>query len=135
MDAGPDKSLQLTEEEWVSFPGGELEGERPRVPCQACRSRGNADGTRGRRLLCFQCYRASLDRDRAIKAAADLDTASVERFESAQRFEEINGPRLRMLRVERVKSQYASGRPEGLYDTRIGHFIAKRRRAQIAARH
>src|SRR6187401_2616371 len=77
--------------EWVRFRGGELEGKRPKVLCPACREDvGHVLSTRrqgpirqeteGRRPLCFQCYRAEIDRDRALKAAGELDTASVERF-------------------------------------------------------
>src|SRR6266850_6006968 len=130
-------------DEWVSFPGGELEGKRPKVLCAACREalKREAEG-RARpsclssasrrsspaRPLCFQCYRADLDRDRAIRAAGQLDTASVERFQSQLPFEIIDKPRLEMLKAER-----ADARATAAIGT--GRFVDKRRHAQIAARH
>src|SRR5262245_66231408 len=81
---------QAVGEDWVSFPGGELEGKRPKVLCQACREAlkretarktGSSRASGAPRPLCFQCYRAGLDRDRAIRAAGHLDTASEERFQ------------------------------------------------------
>src|SRR5262245_39128622 len=83
---------QVVDTEWVGFHGGELEGKRPKALCPACREKLNqraasrlpADGNRGadaRAPLCFQCYRADLVRERALKAAGDIDTTSVERFQ------------------------------------------------------
>src|SRR6266508_1415378 len=92
---------QLVQNEWVSFPGGELEGKRPKVLCAACRDALNREARSSRssspsrpasappdatelrrgRPLCFQCYRADLDRQRAIAAAAQLDTGSETRFQ------------------------------------------------------
>src|SRR5207237_2660888 len=71
---GTPSQPQLLEEEWVMFPGGELEGKRPKAVCAACRERfqQSAPGRgeiRGRRTLCFQCYRAELDRERGLAAA------------------------------------------------------------------
>jgi len=80
---------QVIEDGWVSFPGGELEGKRPKALCPTCREalKRGAAGSSGpsrpsspSRLLCFQCYRAELDRERALSAAGDLDTASHARF-------------------------------------------------------
>ena len=34
---------QLVQDEWVSFPGGELEGKRPKVLCAACREALNRE--------------------------------------------------------------------------------------------
>ena len=77
------------------------------------------------RPLCFQCYRADLDRLRALRAAGDLDTASEARFQSQLPFEPIDRPRLERLRTARadVRRQHAGG-----YEDR-------RRHAQITARH
>jgi hypothetical protein len=78
--------------------------------------------------LCFQCYRAELDRDRAIQAAGQLDTSSDARFQAQLPFEPVNHVRLEMLKVERTTARVASVRG-------IGEYVDKRRRAQIAARH
>jgi hypothetical protein len=92
-----------------------------RLPVRAARARP-------RHTLCFQCYRAELDRERALKAAADLDTASCERFQSALPFEPVNTPRLDRLRAERATSRVMMR--EG-----TGRFVDRRRQEQIAARH
>jgi len=109
---------------WVTFPGGELEGKPPKVMCRACRERANHAGT-----LCFQCYRAELERERALRAAASLDTASEARFQSALPFEPVNQPRLQRLRADRAAARTAA------IQTGSGRFIDRQRRAQIAARH
>jgi hypothetical protein len=132
---------EVVEQEWVGFPGGELEGKRPRVFCPACRdalkraatiSSGAGSGppsaSRPSRALCFQCYRADLDRERALQAAGDLDTASEARFQSQLPFEPVNHSRLAMLKAERTTARAAA--VQG-----IGQYIDKRRQAQIAARH
>ena len=69
-----------------------------------------------------------LDRQRALKAAGDLDTASDERFQNALPFEPVNRPRLEMLKAERAVSRTTMA--QGL-----GRFDDKRRKAQISARH
>lgn len=132
------KATQLTgshpnTEDWAPFQGGELEGPRPRAMCPACRAevaRAAHTGAPapGRRPLCFQCYRAELERNRAIQAAAHLDTASEERFQSQLPFEPVNRARLASLRAERVaaRASAASG---------VGVFVDRRRQAQLAARH
>jgi hypothetical protein len=110
---------RLTEhaaDEWVTFPGGELEGKRPKALCPSCREalrRAATQGptTRARQLgrtLCFQCYRADLDRDRAIKAAADLTTTSDARFQFQLPFEPVNRPRLETLKAARRETRAAS---------------------------
>lgn len=109
---------------WVTFPGGELEGKPPKVMCRACRERANHAGT-----LCFQCYRAELERDRALRVAASLDTASEARFQSALPFEPVNQPRLQRLRADRAAARTVA------MQTGSGRFIDRQRRAQIAARH
>jgi len=119
--------------EWVTFPGGELEGKRPRALCEACRATLSAAATMGtahvvRRTLCFQCYRADLNRDRALRAAADLDTASDARFQAQLPFEPVNTARLEMLKADRASSR-------AVLLGGAGRFVDKRRQAQIAARH
>jgi hypothetical protein len=130
---GSQTDSQIGEDEWVSFPGGELEGKRPKTLCAACREqlRRQAAGrgvTQRPRALCFQCYRAEMDRERALEAAGNLDTASVERFQTTLPFEPVDTVRLRMLRVEHARARAAM--PDG-----TARFVDKRRRAQIAARH
>jgi hypothetical protein len=92
------------------------------------RLHAGAAGAHSTRPLCFQCYRAGLDRERALKSAGDLDTASIERFQSALPFEPVNTLRLERLRAERAA---ARGTPPG----GAGELVDRRRRAQIAARH
>jgi hypothetical protein len=125
--------IDYKNDEWLGFPGGELEGKRPRRLCVDCRAALQAaatsgTGEAGRKPLCFQCYRAEVERERSLKAAGELNTASVERFQSALPFEPVNVPRLEMLKAERVVARTTSG--EGM-----GRFEDRRRRAQIAARH
>jgi hypothetical protein len=128
--------------EWIGFPGGELEGRRPKVLCPACREdiarvlgtrRGSNDGgstwpgdQRGR-TICFQCYRAEIDRDHALKAAGELDTASEARFQTALPFEPVNRPRLQMLKAEHSAAR--------AFHKGVARFEDRRRQAQIAARH
>lgn len=121
-----------TETDWMPFPGGELEGKRPKALCPECRTlaRHSANGlaTSGRPALCFQCYRAELERNRKIKAAGELDTASEARFQSSLPFEPVNVSRLARLKTERrsAQAQARSG---------TGGYVERRRRAQIEARH
>jgi len=127
-------AAQVVEGEWITFPGGELEGKRPKALCPSCREALNreAEGPARRssrsRPLCFQCYRADLDRDRALQAAGQLDTASDARFQSQLPFEPIDRARLEMLKA--VRSGERTAAVQG-----IGQYVDKRRRAQIAARH
>ena len=117
---------QVADKEWVTFPGGELEGERPKALCPACRAALKAGRSpAAARTLCFQCYRAELDRQRALRAAGDLDTASEARFQSQLPFEAVDVARLKTLKTARaeVRRQHAGG------------FEDRRRRAQIDARH
>lgn len=109
--AGPVRQDEIN---WMPFPGGELEGAQPRALCPACRaelSRASVDGqgTSGarKRALCFQCYRTGLARDRALKAAGELDTATDARFQSLLPFEPVNKARLEMLKVERLAARAA----------------------------
>jgi hypothetical protein len=80
------------------------------------------------RALCFQCYRAELDRERALQAAGELDTASVDRFQTALPFEPVNQLRLTMLKAERTTARESARQG-------VGRFVDRRRQAQIAARH
>src|SRR5688572_30447622 len=104
---------QLLHAEWIPFSGGELEGRRPRALCSSCREALNREANVARtaraatRPLCFSCYRVELERDRAIKAAGDLDTASIERFQSALPLEPINHARLARLKLERGDARRA----------------------------
>jgi hypothetical protein len=132
---------EVVTEEWVTFPGGELEGKRPKALCAACRdalkmagstagrSSGKAASAAARsRLLCFDCYRADLARTRALQEAGELDTASVARFQTQLPFEPVNQPRLDSLKAARAAARDADGQG-------IGQYANKRRRAQIQARH
>jgi hypothetical protein len=135
MTVATEIAKQITEGEWVSFPGGELEGKRPKVLCPACRAAVNRAAAGEAvlpfrpRALCFECYRAEIERERALKAAGELDTASIERFQSALPFEPVNRPRLEMLKAEHHTARTArSASP-------VAKFVDRRRQAQIAARH
>ena len=65
--------VQTIAKEWVTFPGGELEGTRPKALCPSCRetlkreAAGNRPVGPARPTLCFQCYRADLDREQALR--------------------------------------------------------------------
>jgi hypothetical protein len=126
--------LQTPDSEWVTFPGGELEGKRPQRPCPACRealrqSKGGVAASIGvRRPLCFQCYRLELDRERALKAAGELDTASHARFQETLPLEPVDQGRLAVLKVERAAARIVAR-------AGAGRFADRRRQAQIAARH
>ena len=130
-------SSQGLVEEWVSFPGGELEGKRPKALCPTCRDAlkrealalSGALRRSGRsRPLCFQCYRAELDRERALEAAGNLDTASEARFQCQLPLVPVNTARLAALKAERSESRASAS-------VGIGQYADKRRHAQIAARH
>ena len=127
---------QVVTEEWVTFPGGELEGKRPKALCAACREAlkreaatyGSSGNARRSRLLCFDCYRADLARARALKAAGELDTASEARFQTQLPFEPVNHARLDLLKADRAQARTAAS--QGL-----GQYADRRRQAQIRARH
>lgn len=123
--------------DWLALPGGELEAPRPKALCLGCRERLRQAVSQGAwpkpdaersRTLCFGCYRAQLDRDRRLKAAAELDTASEARFQTSLPLEPVNRARLNQLRSARQ-----AAREEERHG--IGAYVDKRRRAQIAARH
>lgn len=88
---------------------------------------GPATGSRSSSPLCFQCYRAELERERAFRAAGELDTASAERFQGALPLEPVNHARLTRLKVERraARARQAVASP----------YVDRRRQAQINARH
>ena len=128
-----------TEKEWVTFPGGELEGQRPKVMCPTCRERLRVAARTGRNSqspasgpnpnpICFECYRVDQARERALRAARNLNTASEARFQTTLPFEPVNRARLERLRADRSTAR------AGL---KIGtaRFVDRRRQAQIAARH
>jgi len=140
-------ALHTPDNEWMTFPGGELEGQRPRHLCPSCRRKRQLDVSQSlgterthsgpepgvtaeapRRPLCFGCYRLELDRGKALKAAGTLDTASEARFQDTLPLEPVNVQRLRTLKVERAAARAA---------TLAGadRFTDRRRQAQIAARH
>lgn len=123
---------QVVEREWVSFPGGELQAPRPTVLCPACRAKLQASAVKpvnpSYQPLCFACYRASVERERALKAAGELNTASEARFQSTLPFEPVNRSRLARLQSERADARLAAR-------SGAGQYVDKRRQAQIAARH
>jgi hypothetical protein len=102
--------------------------------CPACREalRREAAGRRAAPVqpkpLCFQCYRVELARERALKAAGDINTASEARFQWMLPFEPVNRVRLERLRSERamVRATAQAG---------AGRYVDRRRHAQIEARH
>src|SRR5712671_3740415 len=107
-----ERATQVVEREWVSFPGGELQAPRPTVLCRACREKLQAKATNPPNLfsqpLCFACYRASVERERALRAAGELNTATEARFQSGLPFEPVNHSRLERLRTERATSKVAA---------------------------
>jgi len=132
MSPVSEQAVQVIDNEWIMFPGGELEGKRPKALCTACREQlqraaGGQRAIRRDRPLCFQCYRADLERERALKAAGELDTASEARFQSALPFKPVNRPRLEMLRAERATARAAM-------QAGTERFANQRRHAQVAAR-
>jgi hypothetical protein len=86
-----------------------------------------ARGGQRKAPLCFQCYRADLDRLRAFRVAGELNTASRARFQGILPFEPVNHARLSILRGERVAARKALKAGAGQYADRC-------RRAQIEAR-
>jgi hypothetical protein len=134
------ETSQVVDQEWITFPGGELEGKRPKALCAACRERlqqlVNRKSPANRATsanpaaapLCFQCYRGEVDRERGLKAAGQIDTASDARFQCTLPFEPVNRARLERLRAERETARVAAR-------AGAGELVDKRRHAQIAARH
>ena len=121
----------VPESNWRPFPGGELEGLPSKALCPKCREsarHGTADRPRAQAALCFQCYSLDLERNRALRAAGELNTASEARFQSSLPFEPVNHARLTRLKAERQEARVTERKGAGMY-------IEKRRRAQIEARH
>lgn len=129
------KHAQPTSDEWVTFPGGELEGKRPKALCPACREALKRAALRlgtsrpASRTLCFACYRAELDRQRTIAAAGQLDTATEARFQFQLPFEPLDQSRLELLKADLAATRAAER------STPTGPLVDRRRHAQIAARH
>src|SRR5947207_13534438 len=120
---------QTSENEWVTLPGGELEGIRPKTLCGPCRMR-KAAGAQPR-AICFECYRADRRREAAIKAAAEFESAPegiVARFQNGLPFEPVN-----VARLEHLKAMRDHARRQARVGA--GQYVDKRRQAQIAARH
>lgn len=123
-----DDAPSYAEIAWTPFSGGELEGTRTTALCASCRAARRAGRpATSDTTLCFQCYRAELERNRKAKAAVELNTATEERFQTQLPFEPVNAARLAQLRVERQAS-----REQARYGA--GAYVEKRRRAQIEAR-
>jgi hypothetical protein len=129
-------SPQLLEADWVPFAGGELEAPRPKVLCQDCRARlqrrvndaaAALPSAAATRLdpLCFACHRADLQRDRALKAAGELDTATDARFQFVLPLAPVDHSRLARLKVERREARVAQ--------VKASPFVDRRRQAQITA--
>ena len=115
LDVGEGVRGQAVDGEWVMFPGGELEGRPPKALCQQCRERKARFRFRGvvradrSHTLCFQCYRAELDRCRAQRLPPS--------------------PLARRLAGAIVQFPEASANPV------YAELTARRRHAQMAARH
>ena len=120
---------QVVENEWVTFPGGELEGRRPKTLCGPCRLRRAAGAPP--RAICFECHRADRRREAAIAAAGQFEPspAAIEsRFQVGLPFEPVHLARLERLKAERADARRQAG-------AGAGQSVDKRRQAQIAARH
>lgn len=123
------EASQAVEHEWVTLPGGELEGRRPKTLCGPCRLRRAAKAPQ--KAICFECFRADRQREQALKAASDFAAspeAIVGRFQDGLPFEPVNIARLEQLKIDRSESR-RRGRAGA------GQYVDKRRQAQIAARH
>ena len=118
--------LQTPENDWVTFPGGELEGKRPKRLCVDCRERlrraaaGAVDQAGVRHPLCFQCYRLEL----IAAALGRLATHGVGGSISEA---------LPFQAVDRAARLIWTARPRGSSNAGVGRF-ADRAQAQIAAR-
>ena len=117
---------QTVDTEWVTFPGGELEGRRPKTLCGPCRLRKAAGAPA--RAICFECHRADRRHEEALKAAGEFETSSEARFQDGLPFEPVNVPRLERLKAERAEARVQAR-------AGVGQYVDKRRQAQIAARH
>jgi hypothetical protein len=68
-----------------------------------------------------------MERQKALSAAGQLDTASDERFQFVLPLEPVDKPRLAMLKADRAAARVVPASAD--------RFVDRRRRAQIAARH
>src|ERR1051325_10256898 len=94
---------QVAENEWVTFPGGELEGRRPKTLCGPCRLRRAAGAPQ--KAICFECHRADRRREQALKAAHEFEPSAeniVARFQDGLPFEPVNVARLAQLKHVRA---------------------------------
>ena len=121
------RAEHLPDHEVDASSGGELEAPRPKTLCPSCRAKLHAGVKPATGTLCFACYRADLQRNRQLKAAGNLDTASNERFQFALPFEPVNQVRLHMLRAERAAATTTARMTQPA--------VARRRAAQLEARH
>jgi len=80
------------------------------------------------RTLCFRCYRAGLDRRRALRDAAAIDTASEARFQQLLPFLPVDRARLERLRAHRAAERRGG-------QTGAARLVQRRQHALIAARH
>jgi hypothetical protein len=113
--------------DWVAFPGGELEGKRPKVRCAACRAAADRGVAPPAKTLCFECYRADLARERALSEAARFGADHVERFQDGLPFEAVDEARLARLKSARADERKA-------LSVAPGRFVDRRRQAQLMAR-
>lgn len=133
-------TAQVLDAEWLPLAGGELEAPRPKTMCSACRARlqQRANGrvqpepasARRRQAavpLCFACHRADLERERKLEAAAQIDTASTDRFQFVLPLPPVNQARLARLKVERRHAR--------VEQARVSPYVDRRRRAQLTAQH
>ena len=109
-------AASVPETDWMPFPGGELEGTAGRAVCPACRTaaRDRATGEGRNPALCFQCFRLGVERNRKLKAAGNLYTASEARFQSSLPFEPVNHARLMRLKAERHEARVTERKGAGL---------------------
>jgi len=120
---------QPVDSEWVTFPGGELEGRRPKVLCGPCRLRQAAKAPA--RAICFECHREDRRREAALKAAGEFEASpegTIVRVQNGLPFEPVNLPRLAQLKADRAVARRQAR-------VGAGQYVDKRRQAQIAARH
>jgi hypothetical protein len=75
--------------------------------------------------VCFACHRADLERERKLKAAGELDTASPERFQFALPLAPVDQARLARLKVQRREAR--------VEQARVSPYVDRRRRAQLTA--
>jgi hypothetical protein len=117
------------QETWGLFAGGELEGPRPRLRCAACRAQRSTSQRASAGTLCFECYRAQLNRERALRrAVAEDPSAEGRRFSESGHHAPVQVGRLLQLKAVRQRARDAEAR------RREGGFAERRRRAQRAAR-